>query len=55
MKQTKLVNLPIIARVQHGEKIKNKVTEYGYFIAKSDDEYMKSYLDKFNRENKVLK
>lgn len=49
MQQTKLVNLPIIGRVQHGEKIKNKVIEYGYFIAKSDDEYMKSYLDKFNK------
>lgn len=49
MQQTKLVNLPIIGRVQHGEKIKNKVIEYGYFIAKSDDEYMKSYLEKFNK------
>lgn len=49
MQQTRLVNLPIAGRVQHGEKIKNKVIEYGYFIAKSDDAYMKSYLDKFNK------
>lgn len=49
MQQKKSVNLPIIGRVQHGEKIKNKVTEYGYFIAKSDDNYMKSYLEKFNK------
>lgn len=49
MQQTKLTNLPVIGRVQHGEKIKNKIIEYGYFIAKSDDIYMKSYLDKFNK------
>lgn len=49
MQQTKFVNLPIIGRVQHGEKIKNKVIEYGYFIAKSDDAYMKPYLDKFDQ------
>lgn len=35
--------------MQHGEKIKNKVIEYGYFIAKSDDVYMKPYLDKFDQ------
>lgn len=49
MNQTKLVNLPIIGRVQHGEKIKNKVIEYGYFIAKSDDTYMQTYLNKFDK------
>lgn len=49
MKQTQLVNLPVIGRVQHGKKIKNKVIEYGYFIAKSDDSYMQIYLDKFDK------
>ena len=50
--QTRLINLPVIGRVQHGEKLKNKVTEYGYFIAKSDDAYMKKFLDKFDEEYK---
>lgn len=48
MEQTRYVNLPIIGRVQHGEKIKNKVTEYGYFIAKIQDEFMRKYLEKFD-------
>jgi len=49
MQQTRLVNLPIAGRVQHGEKIKNKVIEYGYFIAKSDNAYMQNYLQEFNK------
>ncbi len=49
MEQTKLVNLPIIGRVQHGEKKQNKVTEYGYFIAKIQDDFMKAYLEKFDK------
>ena len=48
MEQTRLVNLPIIGRVQHGEKIDNKVKEYGYFIAKTQDAYMQSYVEKFD-------
>ena len=49
MEQTRLVNLPIIGRVQHGEKINNKVKEYGYFIAKTQDSYMQSYVEKFDK------
>lgn len=49
MEQTKLLNLPIIGRVQHGEKINNKVKEYGYFIVKSEDSFMQTYLDKFDK------
>ena len=49
MEQTRLVNLPIIGRVQHGEKIDNKVKEYGYFIAKTQDAYMQSYVEKFDK------
>ena len=29
--QTRLINLPVIGRVQHGEKLKNKVTEIKMF------------------------
>ncbi len=49
MEQTRLVNLPIIGRVQHGEKVNNKITEYGYFIVKTQDTYMQSYVDKFDK------
>ena len=49
MEQTRLVNLPIIGRVQHGEKINNKVKEYGYFIVKTQDTYMQSYVEKFDK------
>ena len=35
MERKRLVNLPIIGNIQHGEKINNKITEYGYFIAKT--------------------
>lgn len=53
MEQTKFVNLPIIGRVQHGEQIKNanggrKVVEYGHFIAKVQDDYMQTFLERFN-------
>ena len=48
MEKTRLVNLPIIGNVQHGEKINNKVTEYGYFIAKTKNTYMQPYIEKFN-------
>ena len=36
--QTRLVNLPIVGRIQHGEKIGNKITDYGYFIVKPENE-----------------
>ena len=49
MEQTRLVNLPIIGRVQHGEKINNKVKEYGYFIAKTKNDYMQTYIEKFDK------
>lgn len=48
MEQTKLVNLPVIGRVQHGEKIKNKVTELNHFIAKIQDDNMQEYLNRFD-------
>ena len=34
MEKTRLVNLPIIGNVQHGEKINNKVKEYNSKIKK---------------------
>lgn len=50
MEQTKYVNLPLIGRIQHGEKVEGKgATELGYFIAKIQDVYMQAYLDKFNK------
>ena len=49
MEQTRLVNLPIIGRIQHGEKIDNKVKEYGYFIAKTKNTHMQSYIEKFDK------
>lgn len=49
MEQTKLVNLPLIGNVQHGEKIDNKVKEYGYFIAKTKNTHMQSYIEKFDK------
>ena len=46
--------IPVIGRVQHGEKVvgdngKNKVIDYGYFIAKIQENEMKPYLDKFDQ------
>lgn len=52
MKQTKFVNLPVIGRIQHGERIDNKVIERGHFLAKIEDRYMQAYLEKFNEQYK---
>lgn len=52
MKQTRFVNLPVIGRIQHGERINNRVFERGYFLAKIDDTYMQTYLEKFNQQYK---
>ena len=49
MEQTKLVNLPVIGRVQHGEKKNNKVTELHHFIAKIQNDKMQTYLDRFDK------
>lgn len=50
MEQTRCVNLPIVGRIQHGEKIEGKgATELGYFIAKVQDVYMQTYLEKFDK------
>lgn len=50
MEQTRCVNLPIVGRIQHGEKIEGKgATELGYFIAKVQDVYMQAYLEKFDK------
>lgn len=48
------VKRPIIGKVQHGEKLisddgKSKTVDYGYFIAKIQENNMQPYLDKFNR------
>lgn len=52
MKENRNLTLPIIGRVQHGEKITNngktRVIEYGHFIAKIQEANMQPYLDKFN-------
>ena len=53
MEQTRYANLPIIGRVQHGERVDNgkgtiRTKELGYFIAKIQDDFMQMYLDKFN-------
>ncbi len=52
MEQTRFVNLPVIGRIQHGERANNRITELGYFIAKIDDKYMQTYLQKFNEQYK---
>lgn len=49
MEQTRYANLPVIGRIQHGEKINNKVTELHHFIAKIEDSNMQKYLDAFDR------
>lgn len=49
MEKTRLVNLPVIGRVQHGEKINNRVTELHHFIAKIQDVHMQQYLDRFDK------
>ena len=48
MERKRLVNLPVIGNIQHGEKINNKVTEYGYFIAKTKNTHMQPYIEKFD-------
>ena len=45
---TRLVNLPVIGRIQHGEKDGNKLKQLSYFIAKIDSPYMKKYAEKFD-------
>ena len=52
MEQTKFVNLPVIGRIQHGERTNNKLTELGYFIAKINDCHMETYLRKFDEQYK---
>lgn len=49
MEQTRYVNLPIVGRIQHGEKVDKKVIELGHFIAKIQDIYMQTYLEKFDK------
>lgn len=53
MEQMRYANLPIVGRVQHGERVDNgkgtiRTKELGYFIAKIQDDFMQMYLDKFN-------
>ena len=52
MEQVARMNLPIVGRVQHGEKQivdnKTKVKELGYFIAKIRNDNMNFLLNKFN-------
>lgn len=53
MEQTKYANLPVIGRVQHGERVDNgkgaiKTKELGHFIAKIQDDFMKMYLERFD-------
>lgn len=53
MEQTKFINLPVIGRIQHGEKVEGKgAKELGYFIAKIQDTYMQDYLKKFDEQYK---
>ena len=52
MEQVTRMNLPIVGRVQHGEKQivdnKTKVKELGYFIAKIRNDNMNFLLNRFN-------
>ena len=54
MEQVARMNLPIVGRVQHGEKQivdnKTKVKELGYFIAKIRNDNMNFLLNKFNEK-----
>jgi len=57
MNQTKMINLPIIGMVQHGqqEPTQNggkKAKELGHFIAKIQDDYMQKFLQKFDEQFK---
>lgn len=48
-------NLPMIGRIQHGEKEGNKIKELGHFIAKIQDEFMQKFLEKFDEQFKGKK
>ena len=54
MKQTISMNLPLAGRIQHGEKQingkKQKVVDYGYFIAKVKDETLSFLKNRFNEK-----
>lgn len=54
MEQTRSFNLPIAGRIQHGEKQMNgkkqKVVDYGYFIAKVKDETLSFLQNRFNEK-----
>ena len=55
MEQVKNMNLPICAKIQHGEQIvtqngTKRVKELGYFIAKTKNENMQLLLDRFNEK-----
>lgn len=59
MEETRLVNLPIIGKIQLGKKEitqrgTEKLTELGHFVANVTDEYMMEFLEKYNElyENK---
>lgn len=42
-------NLPIVGRVQHGEKVGGRAKEYGHFILKTQDVQMQVYSDRFDK------
>lgn len=54
MEQIKSVNLPLAGRIQHGEKQTNgkkqKVIDYGYFIAKVKDNTLSFLKNRFNEK-----
>ena len=54
MEQIKSVNLPLAGRIQHGEKQMNgkkqKVIDYGYFIAKVKDDTLSFLKSRFNEK-----
>ena len=56
MEEIKNINLPIVGRIQHGEKQvlnqKSKVVELGYFIAKIKNDNMNFLLNRFNEKYK---
>ena len=55
MEQVIRTNLPIVGRIQHGEKEtlngKTKVKELGYFIAKTKNENMNFLVNRFDEHN----
>ena len=54
MKQVTRTNLPIVGRIQHGEQQfvnqRKRVTELGYFIAKTKNSNMNFLLNRFNEK-----